>query len=361
MAKQTRKSVNINTLTVDKKLNVRLHDNYDIPAMMQAILDSGRINDDIHARLCDSVVLRGNRRTLAGQELQADPNTPQDVAKNLEKVNVVFHDVTPGSSEELSIILDHGNQKGLNKTEVLLSVWRLDKQFMSEVQIMNQLYMALAMYTKNVKKANEAAAFTDVRSRNEFLRKWLHGTVGNYMLAAAKMGDYVRDQMVKTHLADDNLLKDGEKVECKMSRDRITTLSACKEKDKENGGWTVENGGETFNAKLAEFKEEDRTGTKGGGSKRPSVKELTDKVDVFKHKALKTALKLAAGEEGAGKDLVDMDDYLSRNEAVLDILRKAAPNVKDANVKQLLVAILTDVANDTSGAIVELAIKPFIS
>lgn len=361
MAKQTRKTVSINTLVVDRKVNVRLTDNYDIPAMKQAILDSGRINDDIHVRLCDNVVLRGNRRTLSGQELLADPTTPQDVAKNLEKVNVVFHDVTPGSLEEMTIILDQGSQKGLNKTEVLLAVWRLDKQFMSEVQIMNQLYQALAMYTKNQKKALECAAIADQRSRNEYLRKWLHGTVGNYMLAAAKMGDYVRDQMVKTHLADDNLLKDGEKVECKMSRDRITTLSGCKEKDKEKGGWTVENGGETFNAKLDDFKEEDRTGTKGSENKRPSIKELSEKCDIFRHKAIKSALKVAAGEQGAGKDLVEMDDYLSRNEAVFEILRKAAPNVKDANVKQLLVAILTDVANDSAGAIVELAIKPFIS
>lgn len=343
MAKTTTKNVSIETLKVDFGTNVRLQSNYDVPAMKQSILDLGRITDPIHARLSDNVVLRGNRRVLAGQELLADPTTSQEVAASLKKVTVVFHDVAPGSSEEMEIVLDHGRQKGLNKTEVLQAVWRMDKQFLSEVQIGQLLYSALAIYTGNNKKALEAQAITNLKERAEYLRKWLHGTLGNYMLAAAKMGEYVRQQMILTHLSDDRLLPEGQKVEMRCSRDRITALSAAKTKDspKEGGkGWTVENGGENFNALIEKFKAEDRGESTEEKSKRPSVKELQARADVFKSKAIRSALLVAAGDQEQGRALVDLDDQMHRTAMVFETIERRLPEIKDATLAALLKAIV---------------------
>lgn len=346
MAKTVTKNVSIDTLIVNKSVNVRLKNNYDIPQMKQAILDVGRITDPIHARIIDNVILRGNRRGEAGQELLADPATPQEVAAGLRKVQVVFHDVQPGSSEEMDIILDTVAQKALNKTEILLIVWRLDKQFLSENQIIEKMYTALAIYTGNAKKAAEAQALTSIKERMVFLKKWLHGTVGNYMLAATKMGEYVREQTRLTHLADDRLLQPGEVVEMRVSRDRITQLSAARSKDEaKNGGkgWDAQNGGETFNALIETFKSEDRGESEGEEKKkRPSVKELTERADVFKSEGIKAALLTGAGDQEAARVLVDMDDRLYRMQMVTETLTKRVSEVTDPKVVALIKAIIGD-------------------
>ncbi len=344
MAKTTTKNVNINSLKVDRGTNVRETHDYDLPAMMQSILDIGKITDTIHVRLIDNVVLRGNRRTLAGQALLEDPTTPQEVAESLKKVAVMFHDVTPGSTDELEIILDHGRQKGLSKTAILRTVWRMDKQFLSESQIIGLFYSALAVYTGNVKKANEASAIVNLKDRSEYLRKWLHGTVGNYILAANKMGEYIRSEMVKTHLSDDKALPAGEVVELRCSRDRITQLSAAKTKDDpKNGGqgWNVETGGTHFNALVEKLKAEDRGEDTGEETaKRPSTKELRDRAEVFKTPAIRNTLLLAAGDKEHGKSLVDLDDQLHRLNMVTETLSKRLNDITDPNVKALIAAII---------------------
>lgn len=342
-SKSTNKTVSIVELKVDTKTNVRLATNYDVPAMKQAILDVGRITDPIHVRAEDMVVLRGNRRTLAGQELLADPSTPQEVAASLKKVAVVMHDVKPGSSEELAVILDHGSQKRLSRTEVLLAVWRLDKQFMSEGQIIGLLYSALAVYTGNTKKETEAAGIANLKDRSDYLRKWLHGTVGNYMLAGNKMGEYVREQMVKTHLSEDKLLPTGDKVECRMSRDRITQLSAAKSKDDpKNGGegWSPDQGGRHFNELLEKFKAEDRGEQEAEGSKRPSAKALRERADAFNSPGIKAALMLAAGDTEQGRALVDIDDLSYRLHLAAEVLAKRLSGITNPEVKHLIDAIL---------------------
>lgn len=359
MAKQTRKTVSISSLVVDKAVNVRLAQNYDIPAMVAAILTEGRILDPIHVRQSDMVVLRGNRRTLAGQQLLADKECPQEVADNLKKVDVVLHDVAPGSLDEMNVILDHGNTKTLSRTEVLLTVWRLDKQFMSESQIIVALYQSLAAYTGNQQKAIQAASMSNQRERGEFLRKWLHGTVGNYFLAANKMGEYVREQMRLTHLSEDRLLPEGVKVEMRINRDRITALSAAKSKDDpKNGGkgWSPETGGEAFNAKIEEFKAED-AGVPVEKKKRPTVRDLMERADIFKSPAIRTALQVAAGESEKANGLVDLDARLFDLHLKLEVLQKASNGIKDANVKALVEAMF----KDGPAAGVELALRPFVA
>lgn len=359
MAKNTKKTMSIANLVVDYGTNVRVVGNYDIPAMMEAIVATGRITDPIHVRLADNVVLRGNRRTLAGQKLLADPTTPQDVAEALKKVDVVAHDVQAGSAEELDIILDHGNTKGLSRTEILLTVWRMDKQFLSEAQIIGMLYQPLAGYTGNQQKAVQAAAMSNLKERSDFLRKWLHGTVGNYFLAAAKMGRYVREQMELSHLMEDRQLPAEKKVEMKVNRDRITQLSAAKSKDdptKGGKGWDVEKGGENFNLLIQQFKDEDAGIATTEKKTRPNVKDLEDRAAVFSHPAIRSALLVAAGHAEHGKALVDLDATLNRMTMVLDILAAFSVKVMDPRVGHLLKTII----GQGPAADVEEALKPFV-
>ena len=205
----------------------------------------------------------------------------------------------------------------------------------------------MAVNTNNTKKAVEAQGISNLKDRSDYLRKWLHGTVGNYFLAVAKMGEYLRDQMVKTHLADDRLLPAGEKVELRMSRDRVTQLSAAKTKDQPaNGGkgWDVNGGGEHFNALIEKFKSEDRGEENGDGEKkkRPTVKELTDRADVFKSPAIRNALLVATGYQEAGRALVDLDDRMHRLIMVLETLAKRKDEISDPKVKALVAAIIGD-------------------
>lgn len=357
--KVTRKTMSIAAVKQDDNVNVREGNNYDIPAMMADILEKGRITDPISVRACDLMTLRGNRRVKAGQLLLADPNTPQDVADALKKVEVLVYDVVPGSDEELAIILDTGSVKGLARTEILKIVWKLYKQLKTEREIGVMMYRDLANYTGDTKKSAEAAAITDLSKREEFINGWFRGTLGSYMLSAAKMGDYVREQMVLTHLSDDRLLPADKKVEVVMSRKRIGELSKAKTADDpKNGGegWTYEKGGKNFNAKIETFKEEDSGKIAKEKATRPTEKALREQADMFKSKALRAALLVAAGDQSQGKALVSADDVYARWEMVSDIIAAYAPKVNDPNVKALLVALI----GTNEAASVEEALKPFV-
>lgn len=373
MNKATKKTVELSELFVDLSLNNREVDNYDLPSMKEQIVAIGRIVVPLIVKRDETkkkyVVLRGNRRTLAAQELVADPASSQELVANLKKIEVmVYEDLTP--AEELAMVFDHGSEKPICRTEVVKSVWRLSKSFMSEGEIIKMLYFALAKYSGNEKKLNEVPV--EMKAREKFLKSWLHGTVGNFILSAAGMGDYVQQQFILTHRKEDKLITKEEEtlLTMKTSRDRITQLSAAitadNAKDKGGKGWTppqftsdgsLTGGGENFNALIAKFKEEDATGITVKSS-RPSVKELTEKANVYKSVAVKTALAIAAGEDVAanGKKLLEYDDALHTLTMKCEILMKFATAIKDPAVSELVKCIL----NGPAGG-VEVALKPFVS
>jgi hypothetical protein len=352
MAKPTMKTMSVANLKVDFNLNIRQQNNYDLPSIKQQIRDAGRILKPIIIRGEDNVVLSGNRRTLAGQELINDPECPVELHDNLAKTQViVYTGLTP--EEELTLILDHGGEKPISKTEVLEAVWRLDKQFYPEAKIITWMYHALADYTDNKRKLMELP--NEPKARETKLKEWFHGTVGNYMLASLKMGEFIREQMVLTHLQEDKLLGD-RKVTMRVTRKRMTALSAAKSEDIRNKEWDVATGGPKFNELIEEFKAED-AGDPVSKAKRPTVKELTDKADVFKASAIKGALLVAAGNSDAGKNLASLDDELFRQECINGYFAKYVGQVKSPEVKRLIELLLKDTKSDTHGAAVEEFLK----
>jgi hypothetical protein len=353
MNKPTMKTMSVNSLKVNYELNIRQQNNYDLPSIVQQIRDAGRILKPIIVRGEDNVVLSGNRRTLGGQQLFNDPECPVELHEQLSKTQViVYTGLTP--EEELTLILDHGGEKPISKTEVLEAVWRLDKQFYPEGKIISWMYHALADYTDNKRKLMELPS--EPKAREAKLKEWFHGTVGNYMLASLKMGPFVREQMVLTHLAEDKLLKEGQSVTMRCSRKRITELSAAKSEDTRNKEWDVQTGGPKFNELIEKFKAED-AGDPVVKTKRPSVKELTDKADVFKSKAIKDTLLTAAGNTDAGLKLSALDDDLFRIDCIMGYAAKYYSTVKSPEVKALLGLLLKDTKSDTHGAAVEEFLK----
>lgn len=350
MQKPIRKSLPITALTVDLNLNFRDKDNirlsYDLDHMDEDILRLGRIVDPIHVEQKGDgkdaiyIVLRGNRRTLSGQRLMLKPDLPSDTKEALGKVDVVvYKDLT--DTERLELIADHGSQKPITRSEVVTAVWRLDRQLFSEIQIANLLYFTLAKFTGNEKKLLEIP--TDPKQRIEFLRKWLHGTLGNFILAAARMGDYVRSQFVLTHKDEDKLLPEGTKIEMRTTRDRIQQLSQSitKDKSRDGKGWSVERGGETFNTLLEKFKAEDNGSQEREKKTKLSSKELEQRASRYFSAGIRRAFSIAAGDTSDDmKNIADDDNRYARMEKVDALLVQYGQGVKDENVKKFIGVIL---------------------
>lgn len=349
-----KKTYSVNTLKADYALNIRDVNNYDITTMVEQIRSAGRVLKPLLIRGEDKMILQGNRRYRAVMWLLEQNDTPDELRQAISKLDVIEYS---GLSEKdtIGLIIDHGGEKPISRSEVVAAVWRLDMQFYSEAQIIGLLFYALAKYSKNEQKLVDMPSKPG-KERDAYLRKWLHGTVGNQMLAAAKMGNYVKTQFMLTRKAEDRLLAPerkemidnvevtipAETVEMKCSTTRITELSAAKSADLKAGGWTPEAGGDAFNKLIEKFKAEDRGEEASDKPTRPSPKDLREKADQFSSPAIRNALLVAAGDQEAGRGLVELDDRLKRLTMVMDSLRTAFPAIIDPNVKALVNAILSD-------------------
>lgn len=372
--KPQKKTVHIEDLLVDFDLNIRQRDNYDLATLEEQVRDAGRIIKPMIVKPDESgkkfIVLQGNRRTLVGQKLFKDKTSSQELVENLKKTDViVYSDLSP--TEELAMIMDHSGEKAISRTEVVISAWRLSKSFLSEGEIAKMMYYPLAKFTGNEKKLLEVP--TESSARAAFLKKWFHGTLGNFILAAAGMGDEVREQFILTHRKEDNLITKDEEATLvmKTKRDRITQLSAAMTADLKGSGWvtpqfvmkdgvrTVVGGGEAFNGLIAKFKAEDAGGVVDK-STRPSVKVLQESARVYRSPAIKATLAVAAGENVAenGKKLLELDAALTLTETKLNIVHEKLGKVKDPAVLALLAAIVD--GNKPAGE-VEVTLLPFIS
>jgi hypothetical protein len=322
ISKPVKKTVNIMDLVRRSELNVRLLNNYDIASMKAQIIDAGRILKAIICELVDGeyVVLSGFRRTWAGQELYADGSISADLKEALGKVDIiVYSNLT--EKERLQLILDHGSEKPICRTETVAAVWRLVAQMYPEKDVIRQLYFALARYTGNERKLRELPSENDPRAREKALHKWLHGTVGNYIMAAMGMGQYVRDQFILTHKAEDGLLDAtvGEKVEMRCSRQRIQELSQAKSTDdKTDAGWSFASGGKSFNELIERFKAEDAGGPTVEKITRLTAKQLEQMADNYQSDLAKSLCKRAAGQEAEG--LADLDAEAFRVQAIIKVL-----------------------------------------
>lgn len=361
MNKPTNRKIKTSDLIVDKELNVRLVDNYDLATLREQVEAMGRIIKPIIVDGDTMKVLSGNRRVLVCKEIIADPKASQELVKELQQLDcVVYTGLTP--AEIIQLVFDHGSEKTINRTETLLSVWRLDKQVFSEKAIASMMYFALAKYTGNEKKLREVPI--EPQAREKFVHGWFRGTLGNYMLSGHRMGEYIREQMILTHLSEDKML--GDKVrEVEVSRDRVTALSAAKTADqgkdgkgwsplakaKEGPGFDPATGGENFNKLVLDYIEQDKTGKKPK-VERPSANTLKGLADTYKSPAIRRALLVAAGDTSVdAKLLLADDDQLSGLSDKLNSLSKHVEKIKNKDVKDFIGMLLNGSPADVEKAL----------
>lgn len=316
------------TLVVDRKLNFR--EDYDVPSMIDEIKRAGCLLEPVHAIQETNQILKGNRRITAVQALLADPTLPKDLRKELEKVDVIFYQgLTPEEITEL--VLDHGSQKSLSRVEIVNACWRLQKQMYTEKDTIILMYHLLARYTGNPQKANEAATMSEGPARTKFLTDWLHGTVGNYILAAGRMGEFVREQFLLTDAAMDRKLTDEEtkKLVCKMGRDRINQLASAIKKDKENGSWNQKDHGTEFDKKIAEFILKDAGGgTTENKSPKPTVTQMENAAGAMKSSLSNIYLHCAGKlDKNKAVEIDELDIELDRLDALKQTLRESVDRV----------------------------------
>lgn len=352
----------VNELVVNKQLNFR--NDYDLVPMMESIIHAGRVLEPIFADLETKVVYKGNRRVSACQELLKNPSIAADLRDNIEKIQVIFFEGLT-EREVLELMLDHGSQKPLSREETVAAAWRLQRKMYSEDEIITLLYHLFARYTGNTKKSYEASAIPDGPARKKFLKDWLHGTVGNYILSAGTMGELVREQFLLTERAADRALTDEElqKVKFKVKRDRINKLASAKKVDSKEGGWSPDKGGKTFNEAIEEFIREDKGEVAPAGVRKLSPSEMENVSRTMNSDLSKVFLACAGKLEKDKIDLDAMDTELCRIEAIKKATRAIVDIVdisatfSGGEVREILRYILSGPATDFEAYVKRFAVK----
>jgi hypothetical protein len=326
-------------LIVDTNLNVR--DQYDLPSMEEQIRKVGRVLEPVWVEKESMRVLKGNRRTWASQNLLKNPDSPKELKDNLAEMNVIFVEGL-SEKERLELILDQGSQKSLTRTEIIKAVWRLDGQMLGFMDIALLMYQSLATFTGNTNKALELQNIHSRVDREAYLRKWLKGTLDDYLLVAARLGDKIKRQVLLAEARQERQLTDAEKAEVMFdcTRERVRLLRTAKNEDQKSGKWDAKKeSGPAFDEAIKRFQAEDQGSPKQKG-KRPTVTDLSDRASSVKSDTIKDLLNMAAGNTREGFNVMDADSSLFRMEMILDELRKWLKDAKESTTKALISAII---------------------
>jgi len=339
----------VTELVVSKEVNFR--DDYDLPSMCDQIVNKGRIIEPVFIEKGSNIVLRGNRRIAAGQLLFSDKNCSEELKRALSAVEC-YECVLENERERVEFVLDHGGQKPLSRVEIVKAVRRLLRQMLSEKEIASLLFQQLSRFTGKSQKAWEASQIPSGPTRDEFVRKWLHGTLGNYIIPASSMGDEVWQQFLLSELGNDRTLSKEEEGQRTFdaNREAIKRLNSAKAKDKEQKGWDPIKGGQLFNEELAKLKEE---------FNKPRVRadKFTPEQMVTAAENMQSGIRLAymacAGKiNGADKAELDrLDTEYARRDKIFPAIHAVIEKITDERVKTLLDAILTKSDKEVSEAL----------
>jgi hypothetical protein len=352
--KFAKKIMNVNDAIVDLKLNVRLEDQYDIPQMVDSIVSAGRILMPISVeKLTDDSgkvtykVLRGNRRSLAAQSIMSDPNQPAELKAALAKTEFMVYEGL-SEAERMALVVDH-DSKGLSRTELVLTIWRLAKAMFSEREIAAMLYFLLAKYTGNERKLNELPSNGAERAKK--LTSWFHGTLGNYILAVQRMPEYVREAFILTHKIQDGIIKsENANLPVKLNQSRVSTLSKAKTKDTNDKVWDDVNGGPAFTEAWTKMVQEDAGILTKEKVVRPSSEDIERSISIYQSEIVKKALKASLGDKQM--DLGDLDSRTYREAEVFKILWEVSGNGKiKPEYADLIKAMLSGDTNTVAGLI----------
>jgi hypothetical protein len=330
------------TLKCDPTVNVR--EDYDVESMIEDIRVAGKVLEPLHVKKETNVVLRGNRRLVAVQKMLSDPQLPADLRASISDLDVFYYEGLT-DRETTEMVVDHGSQKPLSRVETVHTIWRLQRQMYSEREIITLMYHLLARYTGNARKAYEAQNLPAGEAREKFLQTWLHGTVGNFVMAVGQMGETVKEQFILSERKLDRNLTDDEKklLKFEVSRGRVTELSKAKKKDKDTPqGWTPQAGGVEFNALIEKYIKEDAS-PKASTKERFSADQMKDTADAMQSKGMQLAFLKCAGAlpDGERAKLDILDTEYHRRDKVLAALTVAQDKLANPEVTALVKAILS--------------------
>lgn len=357
--------MSVGDLRVDSGLNVRMRqgstvygitvnkDGYDLPTIIGQILERGKILEPIWVSLRengDRIPLRGNRRTLGGQAILADPNTPEEVRKELENTRVLlFKGLT--LEEEREKIMDQ-NTKPFARSEIIRYAWSLRQNGQSFERIAVDNFEMWGQFGRNAATLSKLADIRNmpadkIDERRKAIKTWLRGTVDEYVLPAYDLGPTVQKACLLSEMLLDGLLTDQDErpyfYTTRQPQKRMSLLGKAREKD--GSKWSPHLGGEAFNAQMLTFHNEDfpvdgQETPKPKPAKRPSIADLTIRRNVAKSSVARMAFSIAIGT--VEEDFPTRDDSLSILESKESLFLQYGESI-DANATMNVRDLLTQI------------------
>lgn len=349
------KHLKITDLAVDPQLNIRFRagtesygvkitrDTYDLSTLETQIIDAGQIFEPIVvSKQKDNSykVLRGNRRTLAGQNVYNAGTTTVNLKNALDKVPCqVYSDLTP--AEEKEMVLDQ-NSKPFLRSELIKFVWSMQAEGKSFPMIAAMTYETFGRLNgkSGADKLTEMAAIppADHEKRRSVLLSWLRGSLDMTIMAAYNLGVRVQKAMLLSEMKRDGLVNETDEQPefdaAKNGQARMTALRKAKELDSD---WNAHTGGANFNAKIEEFIKEDKTGTKAVVVKALSKSENESFAKASKSSLGRACFTRAAGTENA--EFLRLDEKF----AIIEAKEKILYDKYKDNLKPEILAVLSEV------------------
>lgn len=305
--------LNIRNKAGSQKFNITIvQDTYDLPGMRQQLVDGNGIQEPILVSLRvngDKVPVRGNRRTFAGQELQADPTISAELRRNLTEFTpmIILSGLTLAQEQEL---VEDQTQKPFMRNEVVQHIFTLRKMGWTFERIAMLLWETLGRWTGNARKVAEVREIADPGLKREKVKTWLRGQLDNYLIWGCDLGVWVQKQIVLSEMKLDGVLPVGTTenpveqpyiIMTKNSQKRVQALKKAREADGSKFSPLMLLDGTEFK-KLADALHAEDYGTVTPVAKA-TMKKMADRKtveglrDTYQSEAVRSAFSLVLGEQ----------------------------------------------------------------
>ena len=351
---------NVEDLKPDFNLNIRYRagtsvygvevkaDTYDLGSLKQRVIDVGYIAEPIWVSVRKDgtkVPVKGNRRTLVGHELLADPALPKDIREALTKKTpmILLENLT--AEQERKMVMDQ-DTKEFSRSELVRYIFGLRGDKWSSEQIAMTCWEGLGKLTGNAKKIAEVRDTTDPAMKRAKIKTWLNGTLNGYYIKAYDLGAFVQKCTILSEMRIDGLqnTEADEKpyfITTKDSQKRFSKLAQAKESDgtKFNGHVPVE--GSEFKKVLDQFHAEDYLAVKPKtppGSQMMKRTDIEGMKDSFQSQCSKQMIDRILGLPAPDINVRDKQAEINESKAQIleSFLGKLTPDV-EAIVRKCLV------------------------
>lgn len=316
-------------------------DTLDISGMQIQLMEGGGINEPIlvSLRKDDSmIVLRGNRRTYAGQTLADDPTTPDHIRKQLceRTPMILLKGLT--IEQELQLVNDQ-TQKKFMRSEIVKHIYALKRMGQTYEQIVSQFWEQLTDFNKTAKSAGllaEMREMSDPVAKLAKIKAYYRGTLENYLLWAYDLGPAVQKCVLLSEARLDGVKFENDERPyfdtTKNSQKRIAALRKAKEQDGTKWTGLMFADGSEFKKVADKFHAEDFGPKDPNATPATKTPKMLDRATVtalrngFGSVAVKQALTRCLGE--TADELQMRDDETAVYEAKQMLVNQYLPNLR---------------------------------